>query len=248
MAVIVTGGLSGGGGRFLGPEISRRIDADYVDRLILSNVARELQATVEALDQREQRPATRTERFSRFIQRIMERTAYTGGGPDPYFGTVYPEFLLSEYDELPPLIATRGHEIDDDAYIRAIRTVIEELAESGSVVIVGRGAHIILKDNPKVLRVGLIADFEDRVERIMVRERLEKEQAEEAIRTRDAARQEYFQRFFDIADPDSADHFHLVINTSEMNLEAAADIIIRASEELDMGRLARHAFRVEAGG
>ena len=108
MAVIVTGGLAGGGGRFLGPELSRRIDADYVDRLILSNVARELQATVEALDQREQRPPTRSERFSRIIQRIMERTAYTGGGSDPYFGTVYPEFLVSEYDELPNLIATRA--------------------------------------------------------------------------------------------------------------------------------------------
>ena len=150
MAVIVTGGLAGGGGRFLGPELSRRIDADYVDRLILSNVARELQATVEALDQREQRPPTRAERFARIVQRIMQRTAYTGGGPDPYFGTVYPEFLVSEYDELPNLIATRGHEIDDDEYIAAVRSVIEDLATGDNVVIVGRGAHIILKDNPDV--------------------------------------------------------------------------------------------------
>lgn len=245
MAVIVTGGLSGGGGRFLGPELSRRIDADYVDRLILSNVARELQATVEALDQREQRPATRSERFSRIIQRIMERTAYTGGGPDPYFGTVYPEFLISEYDELPTLITTRGHEIDDNAYIAAIRTVIEDLANGDNVVIVGRGAHIILEDNPNVLRVGLIATFEDRVERIMVRERLSQSEAEAAIVARDAARSEYFRRFFDIDDPDSAEHYHLVINTSEMNLDAATDIIIEASKELEMGRLSRHAFRVE---
>jgi len=245
MAVIVTGGLSGGGGRFLGPELSRRIDADYVDRLILSNVARELQATVEALDQREQRPPTRSERFSRIIQRIMERTAYTGGGPDPYFGTVYPEFLISEYDELPTLITTRGHEIDDNAYIAAIRTVIEDLANGDNVVIVGRGAHIILEDNPNVLRVGLIATFEDRVERIMVRERLSQSDAEAAIVARDAARSEYFQRFFSIDDPDSAEHYHLVINTSEMNLDAATDIIIEASKELEMGRLSRHAFRVE---
>ena len=245
MAVIVTGGLSGGGGRFLGPELSRRIDADYVDRLILSNVARELQATVEALDQREQRPATRSERFSRIIQRIMERTAYTGGGPDPYFGTVYPEFLISEYDELPTLITTRGHEIDDNAYIAAIRTVIEDLANGDNVVIVGRGAHIILEDNPNVLRVGLIATFEDRVERIMVRERMSQSEAEAAIVARDAARSEYFRRFFDIDDPDSAEHYHLVINTSEMNLDAATDIIIEASKELEMGRLSRHAFRVE---
>ena len=245
MAVIATGGLSGGGGRFLGPELSRRIDADYVDRLILSNVARELQATVEALDQREQRPPTRSERFSRIIQRIMERTAYTGGGPDPYFGTVYPEFLISEYDELPTLIATRGHEIDDDAYIAAIRTVIEDLATGDNVVIVGRGAHIILQNNPNVLRVGLIATFEDRVERVMVRERMVQSDAETAILARDAARSEYFRRFFAIADPDSAEHYHLVINTSEMNLDAATDIIIRASEELEVGRLSRHAFRVE---
>ncbi len=245
MAVIVTGGLAGGGGRFLGPELSRRIDADYVDRLILSNVARELQATVEALDQREQRPPTRAERFARIVQRIMERTAYTGGGPDPYFGTVYPEFLVSEYDELPTLVATRGHEIDDEAYITAIRNVIEELAAGDNVVIVGRGAHIILKDNPAVLRVGLVATFDDRVERIMVRERLERSDAEAAIRARDEARLQYFQRFFGIDDPDGADHFHLVINTSEMNLDAATDIIIRSSEELELGRLSRHAFRVE---
>ena len=245
MAVIVTGGLSGGGGRFLGPELSRRIDADYVDRLILSNVARELQATVEALDQREQRPPTRSERFSRIIQRIMERTAYTGGGPDPYFGTVYPEFLISEYDELPTLITTRGHEIDDNAYIAAIRRVIEDLAEGDNVVIVGRGAHIILEDNPNVLRVGLIATFEDRVERVMVRERLSQSDAEAAILARDEARLEYFRRFFGIDAPDSAEHYHLVINTSEMNLDAATDIIIEASKELELGRLSRHAFRVE---
>ena len=229
----------------MGPELSRRIDADYVDRLILSNVARELQATVEALDQREQRPPTRSERFARIVQRIMDRTAYTGGGPDPYFGTVYPEFLVSEYDELPTLIATRGHEIDDDAYISAIRTVIEDLANSDNVVIVGRGAHIILKDNPNVLRVGLVASFDDRVERIMVRERMDQSTAEDAIRARDAARLQYFQRFFGIDDPDGAEHYQLVINTSEMNLDAATDIIIRASEELDLGRLSRHAFRVE---
>ena len=245
MAVIVTGGLAGGGGRFLGPELSRRIDADYVDRLILSNVARELQATVEALDQREQRPPTRAERFARIVQRIMQRTAYTGGGPDPYFGTVYPEFLVSEYDDLPNLIATRGHEIDDDEYIAAVRSVIEELATGDNVVIVGRGAHIILEDNPDVLRVGLVATFEDRVERVMVRERMERSEAETSIIARDEARVQYFRRFFEIENPDAAEHYHLVINTSEMNLDAATDIIIRASEELRLGRLSRHAFRVE---
>ena len=156
-----------------------------------------------------------------------------------------PSFLISEYDELPTLITTRGHEIDDNAYITAIRTVIEDLANGGNVVIVGRGAHIILEDNPDVLRVGLIATFEDRVERVMIRERMSQSDAEAAILARDEARMEYFRRFFSIDDPDSAEHYHLVINTSEMNLDAATDIIIEASKELELGRLSRHAFRVE---
>ena len=47
MTVITLGGLTGGGARTLGPIIAQKLDADYVDRLILTNVARHVGATVE---------------------------------------------------------------------------------------------------------------------------------------------------------------------------------------------------------
>ena len=40
MAVVTLGGLTGGGGRLLGPKLAERLNADYVDRLILTNAAR----------------------------------------------------------------------------------------------------------------------------------------------------------------------------------------------------------------
>lgn len=241
MAVITLGGLTGGGGRDLGPILAQRLGADYVDRLILTDVAREVGATVEALHQREERPPTRGERFTRVLQRILERSAVTGVGGDPYFGPGVAPFLSEEYEDLPQPTITRGHELEDEKYIEAIRTVLRDLALSDNVVIVGRGAYIILRDMPNVLRVGVVANFEDRISTIMKRERLDHEQAKETILARDEARALYFKGFFDIDNPDSPDHYHLVINESAVDLEYAADIVIGASEALRDGRLAAKA-------
>ena len=48
MSVITLGGLAGGGARVLGPIIAERFNADYLDRIFLSNVARDLGTTVSA--------------------------------------------------------------------------------------------------------------------------------------------------------------------------------------------------------
>ena len=196
MPVITMGGLAGGGARILGPLVARRLQADYVDRLILADVARHVGATVEALHQREERPPTRGERFSRILQRILERSAVTGASGDPYFGPGVAAFLTEEYEDLPQPIITRGHELEDEKYIEAVRKVIGELGADGNVVMVGRGSYVIMRDNPDVLRIGVVARLEDRIATTMERERLDWERAESTVLARDNARDYYFKRFF----------------------------------------------------
>ena len=237
MTVVAIGGLSGGGGRALGPLVAERLGADYVDRLILTNVARHVGATVEALHQREERPPTRGERFSRVLQRILERSAVTGAGGDPYFGPGVAAFLTDEFEDLPQATITRGHELEDEKYIEGMRTVLDDMATSGNVVIVGRGAYIILRDKPNVLRVGAVASLEDRLVTIMERERLTREQTEKTIVDRDAAREDFFKKFFGIDHPDSPDLYHLVVNTSDLGLEYATEIVVGAVKALEEGRL-----------
>jgi cytidylate kinase len=237
MAVITLGGLAGGGARVLGPMVAHKAGADYVDRLILASVAREVGATVEALHQREQRPPTRGERFSRVLQRILARSAVTGAGGDPYFGPGIPTFLTEEYEDAAQPTITRGHELEDERYFEAVREVISDLAEQGNVVLVGRGAHVILRDVASVLRVGIVARFEDRVRVIMTRERLTEEQAQTTIEARDQARAHYFSRFFGLDVPDAPELYHLVVNTSDVDLDYAADLIIEADKALHDGSL-----------
>ena len=239
MPVVTMGGLAGGGARILGPLVAEKLQADYVDRLILADVARHVGATVEALHQREERPPTRGERFSRILQRILERSAVTGAGGDPYFGPGVAAFLTEEYEDLPQPIITRGHELEDEKYIEALRKVFGELVAGGNVVMVGRGGHIIMRDNPGVLRIGVVARREDRIAATMERERLDWERAESAVLARDNAREYYFKRFFEIDDPDNPEYYHLVINTSDVSLDYAVKLITQACAASEQGRLVK---------
>lgn len=238
MTVVTLAGLAGAGPRSLGPIVAQRLEADYVDRLILTNVARQVGATVEALHEREERPPTKGERFSRLLQRILERSAVSGAGGDPYFGPGVAAFLTEEYEDLPQPTITKGHELEDEAYIEAVHTVLEEMAESGNTVIVGRGSHVILRDLPNVLRIGVVSEYEDRIITIMNRERLSREEAESTVAARDAARAYYFQRFLGLENPDAPELFHMVINVSEVGLDYAADMVASASMAHAAGRLA----------
>ena len=145
--------------------------------------------------------------------------------------------MTEEYEDLPQPTITRGHELEDEKYIEAVRKVVTDLAADGSVVIVGRGAYIILKDDPKVLRVGAVATWDDRVATIMERERLQREDAESVITARDQARADYFKRFFDIDDPDNPELYHLTINASYVDLDYATEVVLQACAALDDGRL-----------
>ena len=101
----------------------------------------------------------------------------------------------------------------------------------------GRAAAIILKDEPHVLRVGAVADVDDRIARIMERGRIDRKQAEKVVADRDQAREHYFSRFFGIDDPDDPHLYHIVINTSVMNLEYASEVVADAARALSERRL-----------
>ena len=237
MYAITLGGMSGGGARNIGPLVAQKLEADYVDRIFLSNIAKDLGATVEALHQREEKLPTRSEKWTRILQRLLERSAVTGSAGDPYFGPGITALLTEEYEDLPQPTITRGHELEDEVYIEAVETTMKEMAADGDVVFVGRGGHVILKEMTNVLRVGVVASYEDRVATIMNRESISKNVAISTLEHRDQARKYFFKKFFELEDPDSADLFHFTINTSEMSTEHAVDMVVQNLKALAEGRL-----------
>jgi cytidylate kinase len=62
-----------------------------------------------------------------------------------------------------------------------------------------------------------------------------REKAEDTISSRDEARRLNFRRFFSIDDPDDPKLYHLVINTSDIDLNYATQLVVGVSKALAKG-------------
>ena len=234
MPVIALGGLTAGGGRIIGPKIAKKLNIDYVDKDIVKQAALQSGMDIELFTKKEESPTTFGQTFIEKISNILEKSAFSGAVGDPHFGPGAAAFLTHEFEDLTAEENTEKYHLNDEEYSQGIHETVLQLAELGSIVIVGRGANIILKDDPRVLRVGLIANEVDRINRIANHEDVDYETAKELMINRDAARAQFFKKFFDIEDPDNRFNYHAIINTSEMNFDLATDIIIDMSKDLHL--------------
>ena len=234
MPVIALGGLTAGGGRIIGPKIAQKLNIDYVDKDIIKQTALQSGIDIELFTKKEEAPTTFGQTFLEKLSNILEKSAFAGAVGDPHFGPGAAAFLTHEFEDLTAEENQEKYHLNDDEYSQGIQQTVLQLAELGSIVIVGRGANIILKDDPRVLRVGLIANEVDRINRIANYEDVDYKTAETLITNRDAARNQFFKKFFNIDDPDNRFNYHAILNTSEMNFDLATDIIIDMTKDLHL--------------
>ncbi len=229
-------GRAGAGAPEIGRLVARELGFDFVDRLLLADIAKRAGATVGALAGHERKVPTATSRLAQAVQRMLHRSAVAGMGGDPYFGPGIETLLAKPYRELEESPATTAEEVDEQRFITTTAEVIRKIAEEGNCVILSRGGGAILRGNPKVLRVGVMAHFEDRVTRIMQRERLSDADAKEFIRHSDVAQHRYFERAFK-SSPLDPFLYHFMWNTSELSDEFATQVIVDAARRLADNRL-----------
>jgi cytidylate kinase len=111
-----------------------------------------------------------------------------------------------------------------DKMVKLVAETILQLAEVGNVIIVGRGANIVTAKLPHVLHVRLVANLEERIERVCREYNKTPDEARRYCLEEDPARTRYIKTYFktDINDPL---HYHLVINTSKVSYDQVARMI-----------------------
>ncbi|MHB8629441.1 MAG: cytidylate kinase-like family protein [Aggregatilineales bacterium] len=120
---------------------------------------------------------------------------------------------------------------DDADSVDLVKLLVHFAYEHSNVVIVGRGAQVILRNQPNVLHVRIIAPVDTRLKNVQETEGLSLEAARQYIEERDKSAREYLARFFN-TQWDDPYLYHLTINTGYCEIEPAAQLIVAAVQQL----------------
>lgn len=102
--------------------------------------------------------------------------------------------------------------------------LLRELAAQESCVIVGRAGFHIFKDDPKAIKIFIIANREDRVARMAAKLNISEKEAEKTIDEVDKEREAFTKTFAGVSRYD-ARNYNLVCNASTLNHDLIAKSI-----------------------
>jgi cytidylate kinase len=203
MTLITLSAPYGAGGSQVGPAVAERLGVPFVDRAIPTGVA---------------------ERLAVPLREAIERDEAVGG---------WLTRALLSFGQVGPVLAgatpVPGQLLTDDAFRQATEQVLREHAAGAGAVILGRAGAIVLADEPSALHVRLTGSEQARVEQGMRLEGADRETVERHMQETDHARRAYVHHFYR-ADPRDACYYHLVIDSTEIPLDACADLIVLAAQ------------------
>jgi cytidylate kinase len=137
-----------------------------------------------------------------------------------------------DLDEVCPTFWER-HDWQYHGYITQLESLILDYAAADKVVIIGRGAFLLLREVPFCLKARLVAPLEVRLERIMVSESLVREEAEELIARVDQERACYLQANYEKA-WDEEGSYDCVLNTGTLTYDQVVELLIEGLAEKEL--------------
>ena len=189
----------GSGGRSIGKMLSERLGIPFYDKELI-----ELASKESGIDERIFR--SEGEETGRFYQ-VLGAIGFALGSPA---GGIY------EYS------------LNDELFL-AQSSIIEQLAEKGPCILIGRCADYVLEDRDDVLNVFICADLKSRLARVI--DEYHVEDADEGMLKKvDKRRSNYYQYYTDRG-WGRADNYDLCINTGKFTPEEVTEMILQAYQK-----------------
>ncbi len=213
MPVITISRQYGSGGDTIGKRVCEALGYSYFDKNLMARVASE--AGISESD----------------IVDLPEHTYKMRGFFDKLFGRR--RSAVEAWTSVTTQPTMSVETLDEAHSVSLIKNTIIEAYKHDNVVIVGRGGQAILREQPGVLHVRIIAPLGARVLRVQTAENVSLDEATARVKHRDEAAAAYLERFHDV-DWDNPLLYHLIINTGKWETEDAVQIILNALVHLRM--------------
>ncbi len=157
---------------------------------------------------------------------MLERSALTGGGSDPFFGHGVESLLSQPYKDFPHTESLTEN-ID---FNKSITRVVNSLAKQGNVLILGRGASGILRKNKDTLKIGIFCEYELRLKKYAKRNKISIEESRIKIDSYDSAKRNYYLNVFQ-KEPLDPSMFSLIFNTEILSDSEIIEDICAAAKK-----------------
>ncbi len=241
MSIVIT--LSrqlGSRGSYIATAVAKKLNLRYIDREILSRAAEMAGypdvAMVEQLEKMERVPGfleniVNSMNTMPAIPTIASATLREGYAYDERLATLMIQEGLSRDDAFRELTEHERRAEAGEDYQELVKRVILEYAQTGNVIMVGRGGQVVLKDFANVLHVRIQAPEELRILRLTERLGLDQKEAERQIHQADKERARYMKHFYDVK-WDDPDLYHIIVNTGKISVDLATQMICDTAQRL----------------
>lgn len=170
----------------------------------------------------------------RFYDRALVDQVAERSGFSPEFILENGEYASARSSLLFALAAAgqySGLSMQDRLYIEQAK-IIEEFADTGRCVIVGRCADYILRDRADCLHVFICADMKSRAERIVARYGQNEKSPEKRLTEKDQKRKVYYKNYTGRV-WGQAQNYDLCLNSGVLGVETCAELIAQIASQKD---------------
>jgi cytidylate kinase len=164
----------GSGGGTVGRKLAEKLGVNYSDKHLIKELEEKFNLTREGIEHLKKRKKN-------WFTDIFEQATPANKSSIKVGGYTFSR----EYKE-----AVTVQDIFD-----AEKEILNAFADEGSCVIAGRSAFFVLKDRPNKVDIFITASKEHRIERIMAKQGMTREEAIELIENTDKGRDNYVQRY-----------------------------------------------------
>ena len=195
----------GSGGRTIGRKLAEKLGVRFSDKELVDELQKKLNLTEISIEELKGKKKRWLDDFIQMVAPVPMSGMLVDGDSD----------YINEYN-----LSLSVNDV-----FEAEREILKGIADEGSCVIAGRSGFFVLKGRPNKVDILITASREKRIARIMSKQDLTRDKAEQVIEIVDKARDNYVLRYTGQSRYD-ARNYHIVINMDYITEDQAVDMIL----------------------
>ena len=196
----------GSGGRTVGRKLAEKLNVAFYDKLLINELKKKFELDTEQI---EKVKSGKSDWWREFIN----AATYMGQG-------------MNELWYYQRMTGEEGTLVTSRDMFKVEKEILQNVAEEGSCIIAGRSGFSVFADHPNHLSIFIQAPMEHRIQRIMSKQNLSREEAEKVINKVDEMRESYVKKYAGISRYDTR-NYDLVINMEGKTEDEVVELILK---------------------